>query len=348
MGNIEPSLVGKVQAAIAGRQPLAIIAGGTKAFLGREHGGEPLDVSGHRGIVDYDPRELVLTARCGTTLAEVEAALADAKQMLPFEPPAFGKTATLGGTIACGLSGPRRPYCGAARDFILGTRIINGRGEILNFGGKVMKNVAGFDCSRLMAGAFGTLGLLLEVSLKVLPRPAESVTRVIACSEGHAIVVMSRLLARPLPVDGAAHVEGQLYIRLSGSMDAVNNAHLEGDLLENAEGFWRDLREQELPCFRQPLPLWRIVVKPAVPPLHLPGQWVYDWGGAQRWLTSDVDAKFIRRIAADSGGYATLFRGPGSEPFHRLPAPLFSLHKSLKASFDPHGILNPGRMYEGL
>lgn len=348
MGNIEQALLEKVKAAIEQGTPLDIFAGATKSFLGREGQGEPFGVAGHCGIVDYDPSELVLTARTGTTLAEIEVALADSGQMLPFEPPAFGETATLGGTIACGLSGPRRPYAGAARDSVLGTKIINGRGEILNFGGRVMKNVAGFDCSRLMTGAFGTLGILLEISLKVLPRPAASLTLVRACSEADAVSRMSGLFSKALPVDAAAYVDGCMHVRLSGSVEAVEHVHLDGDRLMDAESFWRDLREQQLPFFKAPRPLWRIVVKPSTLPLQLPGEWLYDWGGAQRWLTSDADAATIRRVAEAAGGYATLFRGRGAEPFHGLQSPLFSLHKSLKASFDPHGIFNPGRLYEGL
>ncbi len=234
----------------------------------------PIDTGKHRGIVEYDPRELVLTARSGTTLQEIEATLAAASQMLAFEPPHFGDGATLGGTIACGLSGPRRPYSGSARDFVLGCQLLNGRGEILRFGGKVMKNVAGYDISRLMAGAYGTLGILLEVSLKVLPRPAASITVAHECSAAEAIASMSALLGKPYPVDGTCY-DGELcYVRISGRAQAVREARnkIPGDVVQNAEAFWHALREHQLPFFQHPshsgkAALYRVMVKPATPPL---------------------------------------------------------------------------------
>ncbi len=221
----------RVRAAISDSRPLAIVGGGTKYFLGRAPLGETLEVGAHRGIVSYEPTELVITARGGTPLAEVRNALAERDQMLAFEPPAFGADATLGGTVAAGLSGPARPYTGAARDFVLGTKVMNGRGEILRFGGEVMKNVAGYDVSRLMTGALGTLGILLEISLKVLPRPKAVRTLVFEMRATKAIERCNAWAAKPFPISAACHVEGCLRLRLSGSENGVKAAarHLGGD-----------------------------------------------------------------------------------------------------------------------
>ena len=340
------------RAAVSGGVPLKIEAGNSKAFLGRETSGEILDVSGHCGIVEHDPRELVLTVRSGTPLKEVEAALAETGQMLAFEPPHFGDNATVGGTIACGLSGPRRPFCGSARDFVLGCKLINGKGEILHFGGRVIKNVAGYDVSRLMVGAYGTLGVLLEISLKVLPRPAASLTLIQECTQAEAIGKMSRLLSQPVPVDAASYHAGHFYVRLSGSEQAVRHAHgqLGGEVIEKSEPFWYALREHHLPFFSSAKPLYRVMVKPAVPPLEISGEWLLDWGGAQRWLTSDEPIELVRERVAVAGGYVTQFRGGArnGEIFQPLATPLLVIHQRLKASFDPQGIFNRGRIYADL
>jgi glycolate oxidase FAD binding subunit len=336
--------------------PLNICGSGSKAFLGNQIQGQAIDVTGHRGIVEYDPPELVLTARSGTTLREIETALSEAGQMLPFEPPHFGPIgildATLGGTIACALSGPRRPYSGSARDFVLGCKILNGRGEILRFGGQVMKNVAGYDVSRLMAGAQGTLGLLLEISLKVLPRPAASITVTRVCSPAGAISSMCDFLGKPLPVDGACFHGEQLYIRISGSAQAVQEARskIAGDVLPDADAFWHALREHQLPFFKRNGALYRIVVKPATPPLNIEGTWLLDWGGAQRWLYSNEDPVSLRHRVANVGGHVTVFRGgaQGDAIFQPLSGPLQTIHRRLKTSFDPKGIFNRGRLYDHL
>lgn len=350
--DLSAALQQQVQQAAQEKRPLNIVGGGSKAMLGRIAAGETLDVTGQRGIVDYDPRELVLSARAGTPLAEIEQALADNNQMLAFEPPHFAASATLGGTVACGLSGPRRPYVGAARDFVLGCQLLNGKGEILRFGGQVMKNVAGYDVSRLMAGAWGTLGVLLEISLKVLPRPAASATLFHECSAARAIELMSGLLSQALPVDGACYYKGQCYVRLAGSAQSVVEAQrkLPGESLNARSHFWQRLREQQLSFFNSDTPLWRIVVKPDTPPLPLAGDWLLDWGGAQRWLISDLDAQQIRNKVQQHGGHATLFRGGDrdAEIFQPLAQPLRALQQRLKHSFDPNGIFNPGRMYAEL
>ncbi|MGB9092648.1 MAG: glycolate oxidase subunit GlcE [Gallionella sp.] len=349
--DISSSLQQQVQHAFENGTPLSISGSGSKAFLGNPVQGQAIDVAGHRGIVEYDPRELVLTARSGTPLDEIEAALAEANQMLAFEPPHFGPGATLGGTIACGLSGPRRPYSGSARDFVLGCRMLNGRGEILRFGGQVMKNVAGYDVSRLMAGAHGTLGIMLDTSLKVLPRPAASITVTRVCNAEGAISSMSALLRKPYPVDGACFHGEQLYIRISGSAQAVQEARskIAGDNVDYADAFWDALREHRLPFFQRSGALYRIAVKPATAPLDIEGTWLLDWGGAQRWLFSGEEVAVIRRRVALAGGHVTVFRGgQGREIFQPLPEPLLAIHQRLKAGFDPNNIFNRGRLYTEL
>ena len=348
--DIGATLQQQVVDAFHNKTPLNISGGGSKVFLGRIAAyAQSIDVTKHRGIIEYDPRELVLTARSGTPLAQIEAALAEAGQMLAFEPPHFGSGATLGGTIACALSGPRRPYLGSARDFVLGCKLLNGRGEIVRFGGQVMKNVAGYDVSRLMTGAYGTLGILLEVSLKVLPRPPATLTVASECSPTEAIASMSGLLSKPHPVDGACYHGDHCYVRISGSAQAVKEARtrIPGDVLPQAEAFWHALREHELPFFRHSSTLYRIMVKPATLPLSIEGTWLLDWGGAQRWLYSDEDLVAIRHHVELAGGHVTVFRGGDRDDdiFQPLPAPLLAIHQRLKAGFDPANIFNCGRMY---
>jgi len=343
--DISQQLAETVKSAAGARTPLAIRGGGTKRFYTGEPRGEPLDVTGHRGVVSYEPTELVITARAGTPLAEVEATLAEKGQMLGCEPPHFGAAATLGGTIACGFSGPRRPYAGAARDFVLGATIVNGKGEIVRFGGQVMKNVAGYDVSRLMVGAFGTLGVLLDVSLKVLPKPARELTLAFEMPADKAITNMSVWAGQPLPLSGACHFGDTLYMRLSGSASGVHaaQARLGGETVEKSEEFWRALREQEHGFFRDDTPLWRLSVPPAAAPIELPGKCCLDWGGAQRWLKSAAPADDIRRAAERVGGYAGLFRGAETKSGGRfiLAPNLAALSRHIKQAFDPSALLNP-------
>ncbi|MEK7796937.1 MAG: glycolate oxidase subunit GlcE, partial [Pseudomonadota bacterium] len=335
--------------------------GGTKTFYGLPSAGQQLDVGGHCGIVSYEPTELVITARAGTPLADIETALAEKNQMLGFEPPhfadrieargagqggpdgAFAENATLGGAIACDFSGPRRPWAGSARDFVLGTKILNGKGEILRFGGQVMKNVAGFDVSRLMAGALGTLGVLLEISLKILPRPEQELTLAFELPVDQAIATMNQWSNQPLPLSAACHMGNTLYVRMSGAGTALQaaRARLGGEVIEKGEALWHNLREQRHPFFDGATPLWRLSVPPATPPMDVPGQWLVDWGGAQRWLKSDAAAGDIRRAVEAAGGHATLFRGGDrqGEMFHPLPPALHALHRRLKQAFDPQRIL---------
>lgn len=341
----------RVAAAYASGNPLRIIGSGTKSFLGPSTSGELLSVAEHHGIIRYEPQELVITARAGTRLRDVEAALAEHNQMLAFEPPHFGSDATLGGTIACNLAGPRRPFAGAARDFVLGVRIINGRGEILRFGGEVMKNVAGYDLSRLMAGAYGTLGVLLEVTLKVLPRPQVASTLIQQRPVGDAIRIMNRWAGEPLPLSACAYDGNVLYARLEGHDSAVCAAHkvMGGEILEGGE-FWTILREQQHGFFQHHHPLWRIATAPAASPLTVPGKTFIEWCGALRWLQSDAPAATVRAAARDAGGHATLFRGnvANTSAFEPLIPSLAALHQRIKSAFDPANILNPGRLYADL
>ncbi|HSS64891.1 MAG TPA: glycolate oxidase subunit GlcE [Gammaproteobacteria bacterium] len=349
--DISSALKQRVDSAIADRTPLAIVAGGTKQFMGRLIQAEDFDVSGHRGVVSYEASELVLTARAGTPLKTVESTLAEKGQMLAFEPPHFGDGATLGGTVSCGLSGPRRPYAGGTRDFVLGVTLINGRGEILRFGGEVMKNVAGYDVSRLVTGSLGTLGAILDISLKVLPIPAEDLTLAFEMDLAEAIQQMNQWAARPLPLSAACHDGERLRVRLSGTAGGVKTAAGRiGGERQDGEDFWRNLREQRLEFFSGEGPLWRLSVPPAAPPLALPGQTLVDWGGALRWLKGDADSDSIRSVVSNAGGHATLFKGGDrtGQVFHPLPPKLLDIHRRLKNAFDPDRIFNPGRMYEGV
>ncbi len=342
----------QVKVAIAKRQPLCIVGGGSKDFYGRQPQGERLSVAGHRGVIEYSPEELVITARAGTPLTELEQVLAAQGQMLPFEPPHFGP-ATIGGAVAAGLSGPRRPFAGAVRDFILGAKLLTGRGEVLSFGGQVMKNVAGFDLSRLLAGSLGMLGVILEVSLKVLPRPALELTLCQAVEPGKALETMALWMGQSLPLSALAYEEPLVYFRLSGTEKAVAAAasRLGGERLAEGDEFWHGLREHLRPFFTEgDEDLWRLSVPPASPLPDLGGRLLLDWGGAQRWLRTWEAAARIFQVAADLGGHAALFRTRGAreQVFQPLPQSLAKLHRALKEAFDPHRIFNPGRMYVGL
>ena len=332
--------------------PLLIQGGNSKSFYGRKTSGDLLSLKDYRGIIDYTPSELVISVHAGTPLSELEATLENEGQMLGFEPPRFGDTATLGGTIACGLSGPRRPYTGAARDFVLGVTCINGKGELLRFGGRVMKNVAGYDLSRTLTGSLGTLAVLLDIHIKVIPRPESEITLQQACSAEAAAQRCNRWAGLPLPLSGACHVDGQLYIRLSGMAQGVQAAaaKIGGEALADGKQFWQQLREHQLPFFSGEKPLWRLSVPASAGSFEPPAESLLDWGGAQRWIRSDLEADSVRSFAATAGGHATLFRGSDQRTavFHPLQPPMLALHQRLKQSFDPAGILNPGRMYPEL
>jgi glycolate oxidase FAD binding subunit len=345
-----------IRTAIEQQTPLRIGGGGTKDFYGNpvDRSCTLLDMADYHGIVDYEPTELVVTARAGTRLADLEAELDRHGQMLAFEPPHFGAAATLGGCVAAGLSGPRRAAAGSVRDFVLGVRMLDGAGKDLHFGGQVMKNVAGYDVARLMTGALGTLGVLLELSLKVLPKPAMEMTLRIAMHEAAAIEKMNQWAGKPLPVSATCFTDGQLFVRLSGAEPAVRaaQAKLGGDMVQDDAVFWRSVREHTHDFFQPDQRLWRLSVKSAAPSLHLPGKQLLEWNGALRWLFFDGgnDAEIVRKIAKEAGGHATLFRTDAARAavFHPLPPALMKIHRALKEKFDPAGIFNPGRLYPGI
>jgi glycolate dehydrogenase FAD-binding subunit len=332
-------------------RPLRLRGGGTKDFYGQALEGAILDTRAYSGIVAYEPSELVITARCGTPLAEVEAAMRERGQMLAFEPPHFGEAATLGGAVAAGLSGPGRQAAGALRDFVLGVKIMDGRGDVLCFGGQVMKNVAGYDVSRLMAGSLGTLGIVLEASLKALPLPVAEATLRLELPEDRTIEQLNRWGGKPLPISASAWNDGTLAIRLSGAAAAVRDAYarIGGERVQDAEALrlWSGVREHTDRFFRNDAPLWRISVPSTTPPLGLLGEQLIEWGGALRWLCSHADARTVREAAKRAGGHATLFRGGDKSAgvFQPLAPALMRIHKDLKREFDPRGIFNRGRMY---
>ncbi|KRW74788.1 glycolate oxidase subunit GlcE [Stutzerimonas nitrititolerans] len=339
-------LLDQVNQALAANTPLRIQGSDSKAFLGRTVEGQVLDTRAHRGIVSYDPTELVVTVRAGTPLTELEAALDEAGQMLPCEPPHFGEGATVGGMIAAGLSGPRRPWSGSVRDFVLGTRIITGHGKHLRFGGEVMKNVAGYDLSRLMAGSFGCLGVLTEVSLKVLPKPRRCSGLRVEMALDQALLKLAEWGQQPIPISAACHDGQALHLRLEGGEGSVNAARerIGGEDLDAA--YWDALREQRLAFFKDPRPLWRLSLPINTPALALEGEQLVDWAGAQRWLKSTEDAERIRAIVGEVDGHAICYSaGATTSPFQPLGAPLLRYHQQLKAQLDPQGIFNPGRMY---
>lgn len=352
--DISKEIQQQVEHARASKTPLNICGGNSKRFYGREPLGEVLDVSAHQGVVNYEPTELVITVRAGTSLKEVEQVLENENQMLAFEPPAFGQSATIGGTIACNFSGPRRAFSGAARDFVLGSSIINGKAEQLHFGGEVMKNVAGYDVSRLMCGAMGTLGVLLEVSIKVLPRPEVETTLVYEMSSENALKKVHQLAGQSLPISATCFDDNSLYIRLSGTQGAVNSAYqlLGGDISASGSDFWHQLKEHKLSYFNSDddnsdTDLWRLSLASNAPILNLNGQYLYEWNGAQRWLISEDNHEKIRKEVSRHGGHAVCFRQhrKHEDVFQPLETGLLEIHRQLKSAFDPDSIFNPGRMY---
>lgn len=391
------ALCERVREAAANRTPLVIRGGNTKAWYGNRSEGESLDVRGHAGIVDYEPSELVLVARAGTPLADVEAHLAAHDQMLAFEPPHFSslhtattamadqpetasavaralaataRRTTLGGCVAAGLSGPRRATAGAVRDFVLGARVIDGRGRELSFGGRVMKNVAGYDVSRALAGSLGILGIVTEVSMKVLPRPQQSVTVLLDLEQTAALERLNQWAGLPNPIAGslwesvAGRAKGRLYVRLEGSEAAVQSGirrigGLQMDAAE-ADERWVSIREHTDDFFTSraaDMPLWRLSLPSTAPALDAGRlgfeRQLVEWGGALRWIATRTDGETVRRAAATLGGHATLWRGSDDlkakhGAFAPLLPPVMAIHRRLKAEFDPQGIFNRGRLYADL
>lgn len=365
MQSVLTQLVDTIREAGSKKQPLRFRGGGTKDFYGQSLVGDIVDTRGYAGIVDYDPAELVITARCGTELREIEAVLAESGQCLPFEPPHFRidsaqSTATIGGAFAAGLSGPRRQSVGALRDFVLGAKLVDGNAQLLSFGGQVMKNVAGYDVSRLLAGSLGTLGLVTEISLKVLPIPAATLTLEFQMNQESALEFFNKCTSQPLPIAATAWFEDTALVKLAGARAAVRAAtqKLGGQALpeQMAKEQWEGLRGQSHDFFARhhSEPLWRIAVPSVAPALRLQGEQLVEWGGGQRWWHAPDDhlatAEQVRLAARAVGGHATLFRNgeKSNGVFTMLPPAAWAIHKRLKATFDPMGIFGVDRMYVGL
>lgn len=356
-------LSNQVMTARAASRPVFIRGGGTKSFYGEIDGLEDinsysvLDMSTYQGIVNYQPSELVITVKAGTLLSDIERTLNEQNQMLAFEPPRFGAGSTVGGCVAAGLSGPRRMAAGSLRDFILGTRLLDSTGVALRFGGEVMKNVAGYDVSRLLAGSMGIFGALLEVSIKVMPRPFREETRVLDVDQAGALAFFGQWRGQPLPISATAwhagpdHPDGRLWVRLSGSEPAVASAikKIGGQAMTalEAASFWDSLRDQTHPFFKT-LPMWRVAVPPQTPPLDL-GPTLIEWNGGQRWLANPDSGADLRSPVARAGGHATLFRYASKAAdvpaFHPPGVGLMNIFWRLKHQLDPLGIFNPKRLF---
>ena len=349
----------QIKDAAARGAKLNIQGHGSKAFYGHAPVGELLDMRRIAGITSYEPSELVVTVKAGTPILELETALAEQGQHLAFEPPRFENGAgTVGGMVAAGLSGPARAAVGSVRDHVLGVTMLNGRGEAMSFGGTVMKNVAGYDLSRLMAGSMGVLGVIVEVSLKVLPFPMAHATLRFDLDQPQALMQLNRWGGLPLPINASAWWDGALVLRLAGASAAVDTATkaLGGDLIPEdlAQPFWAGLRDHGDEFFigaeravQGGASLWRLSLPQTAPALNLHGEQLIEWGGAQRWVATPVPAAQVRETAAKVGGHATLFRALDKSPgvFAPLSPPLARIHRELKASFDPQGVFNPGRLY---
>ena len=346
MSDNTQQLIDQVQSAHTNNSTLKIVGGNSKDFLQACTANDTLEMTSHAGVVNYEPTELVLTARAGTPIVEIEKLLADNGQYLSFEPPHFSENTTIGGAVASGMGGPRRPWGGAPRDVLLGCRLLTGTGDVMRFGGEVMKNVAGYDVSRLMAGAQGSLGVLLEVSLKVLPAPSKTITLTQGLSETEAHQTMRELAAKPIPLSGVCFANGQLYIRLSGAHASVNawSKKIGGERLAENNTFWERLRDHQLDFFDRSQPVWRISLPPAAPAINCADSTLMDWAGGQRWIISDAVPEQIKAEALNLKGHAKQFYG------NALPEPwamssqvaLGPIQKRLKETFDPKRIFNPG------
>lgn len=352
----------RLREASARRQPLELLGHGSKRFYGGVPQGAlwPLGQEPELvGVRAFEPSELHVTVGAATPLRDLEHLLAQHGQHLACEPPRFGNEGTVGGLIATGLSGPARPYRGAVRDHLLGLTLIDGQGQVLKFGGTLMKNVAGFDVSRLMVGAMGTLGLIAEATLQVAPLPQARATLHFHAAADDALHAMNRAAAQGFPLSASAWWDGGLLLRLAGNEAAVASARqrLGGELLpaDAADAFWAGLRHQTDEFFAgavraiqagSGVAIWRLSVPPTAPMLKVPGEQLVEWGGALRWLVTPLEGGRIRDLARRAGGQATLYAamdkaGPVFEPPSAVLSPVLA---RLKAQFDPAGVLNPGRL----
>ena len=351
-------LVDQIQTARAAKGTLRIVGGATKDFYGNAASGQPLDVKPLAGISNYEPSELVVTVRAGTLLDELEAALAEQGQHLAFEPPRYVARGTVGGMVAAGLAGPARASAGGVRDHVLGATLANGRGQVLTFGGQVMKNVAGYDVSRALAGSMGTLGVICEVSLKVLPLPVATETIRFECDQAEALKRLNAWGGQPLPITASAWWSGMLVLRLAGARAAVDTActALGGESIDAplAAAFWRGLRDHGDEYFAtaakavdQGAALWRLSLPCAAPPIALQGEQLIEWGGAQRWLVSRADAAMVREAADKAGGHATLLRAKdrSAGAFQPRPAATMRIQTELMNAFDPDRVFDRARMW---
>ncbi len=342
------SIQEQVLNAVKNKQALAISGTNSKSFYGNKIDGESLSLRDYQCVIQYEPTELYITAKAGTSLRAIEQILTESGQLLAFEPPQFND-GTIGGAVASGLSGPARPYLGAVRDFVLGVKCINGKGELLSFGGQVMKNVAGYDVSRLLTGSLGTLGVILEVTLKVLPVPRFEASYLKQMSFDDAKTILNELASQPVPFSATAYDGENLYLRLSGHQPSIEKLinELKFDALANAESFWASIRNHSHAFFKTSKNLWRL----SLPIIHKPDfadePFFMDWGGAQYWLATDHPAEYVFDLARKYQGSATLFydRTNCTDKFQPLSREMLALQRRIKMAFDPNNILNPGRMY---
>ncbi|MVW80642.1 glycolate oxidase subunit GlcE [Bordetella sp. 02P26C-1] len=365
-------LCDQVMTAHAGHKPLYVCGGGSKSFYGNYRPVTPqdghclLDMSAYNGIINYQPSELVVTVRAGTSLAALEAELAEYGQMLAFESPHFGASSTVGGCVAAGLAGPRRMAVGGVRDFVLGARLLDSQGRLLSFGGEVMKNVAGYDVSRLLAGSLGIFGAIIEVSLKVMPKPFEELSLRFEATQQEALTRFAQWRSQPLAISATswaaledsdthlgADTPGCVTVRLSGAPPAIRaaKAAIGGHELDGAQAadWWRSLREQTHPFFKHGRPLWRVALPPTTPAEDFGAPTLIEWGGGQRWFSGSLDAQAVRARAQTLGGHATLFRAaggpiPADGVFHPLAPGVAAITRRLKQELDPSGLFNPGRL----
>ena len=348
MNEIETKLCDEIKTAFLEKTPLEILGNETKSdIIGRKITGKPLHIKKLTGIVSYDPAELVLTVKAGTLIQEINEVLNKNNQYLSFEPPTFNGKATIGGTLAANLSGPARPWSGSIRDMTLGVKIINGRGELLRFGGQVMKNVAGYDLSRFQAGALGTLGVLTEISLKVLPKPEKHITMTMPISQADALKKINEISGTTLPISGAVWYQDVLYCRFSGYFEISHLTKvMNGTLLEDSEQFWIQVAEHTHSFFKNADKLWKISVSNATYLNPTSNQSFIDWGGATRWIANSEENE-IEKIANNLNGHYLLYKGGDrqSEVRQKLPIILQNIHKKLKLAMDPTGIMNPGKLY---